>query len=351
MEEFEAELSEYGDWVDVPPYGYVWVPRNVADDWRPYYYGRWDWVPLTGWTWVPYEPWGWVAFHYGRWHWGVGLGWYWIPTSIWGPAWVSWWWDVDYFAWAPLGWYGYPVAIIDGVFYDRYAGHYPLNSRALVVVRKDQLKASDISRAALRPENLKSVNLENKITLNSTRLPFRPEGSRLSVEKLDGKRVLLRQDNQSLSLKEIKPDSKTKANPEAVKPAAASQGKSGEAAKSSPGKLTPQKIRKKEDAPSTASPQYRSSESLRNIPTYPSSQNITTRNLRKEPSESHQPSSGLFRYFNRNNSGSSGKSSISRPKVASPRIIRPSYSGSSPKSFSAPKSSPSIRSGSLHRKK
>lgn len=110
----------------------------MADDWRPYYYGRWVWVPLTGWTWVPYEPWGWVAFHYGRWHWAVGIGWYWIPHYAWGPAWVSWWWDMDYFCWAPLGWYGYPVVVINNVFYDRYTGAYPIHSRALVAVRKDQ---------------------------------------------------------------------------------------------------------------------------------------------------------------------------------------------------------------------
>lgn len=376
LEEFEAELSEYGDWVYVPPYGYVWVPRNVGDDWRPYYYGRWVWVPLTGWTWVPYEPWGWVVFHYGRWHWGVGIGWYWIPTSIWGPAWVSWWWDVDYFAWAPLSWYGYPVVIINNVFYDRYVGHYPLNSRALVVVRKDQLRAPDISRAALRPENLKAANLENRISLTSTRLPFRPEGSRLTVEKLDGKRIILRQDNhnQSMGLREIKSDSRARTTPQAVKPAGSSDGKTGETPKvvkpansgqgksvetpkiSPAGKVTPKKIRKKEDSPFSSTPQYRSTDSPRNIPTYPSSPNITIRNLNKNSNTKQQPLSGFLKYYNRNDSNpgsrSTGlRSSSSTPKFSSPRISRPSYSGSSPKSFSLPRSSSSIRSGSTHKKK
>jgi hypothetical protein len=356
MEEVEAELSEYGDWVDVPPYGYVWVPRNVADDWRPYYYGRWVWVPLTGWTWVPYEPWGWAAFHYGRWHWGVGIGWYWIPTSLWGPAWVSWWWDLDYFAWAPLSWYGYPVVVMNGVFYDRYVGHYPLNSRALVVVRKDQLKAPDISRAALRAESLKKASLENKISLQNTTLPFRPSSSRISVEKLDGKRVLVRKDNQSSNIREIKPGSKSGATPETVKPARTTEGKSRQTPKASPGKVTPKKIKKSEDAPSGDSPGYRSSNSLRNIPTYPSSPNITTRNLKRESPASAQRSSGLFKYFNRRSSGSSSRSSSIRsysssPKVSSSRISRSSYSSSGSRSSSAPRSSRSTSSGSLHRKK
>jgi len=76
LAEFEGELNEYGDWVYVAPYGHVWVPQGVNDDWRPYYYGRWVWVPLSGWTWVPYDPGaGWPST-YGRWHWGVGIGWY-----------------------------------------------------------------------------------------------------------------------------------------------------------------------------------------------------------------------------------------------------------------------------------
>jgi len=108
---------------------------------------------------------------------------------------------MDYFCWAPLGWYGYPVVVINNVFYDRYVGHYPIHSRALVAVRKDQLRARDISRAALRPENLKAANLDKKITMTSKQLPFRPEGSKLTVEKLDGKRVLVRQDSQGAGLK------------------------------------------------------------------------------------------------------------------------------------------------------
>jgi len=319
MSDFEAELNEYGDWVYVAPYGYVWVPRGVADDWRPYYYGRWAWIPLTGWTWVPYEPWGWVAFHYGRWHWGVDIGWYWIPTSIWGPAWVSWWWDYDYFAWAPLSWYGYPVVVVNGIFYDRYVGYYPLHSRALVMVRKDQLKAHDISRAALRPESLRAANLDNKLSLKNTSLPFRPEGSRLTVEKLEGRKVLVRQDNQSTGLRNSS-ESRGILRPQNLRPSGSAEKQTGEKSSSQPkatqgpknegpktvsspkstrtapasGKVTPKKIRKHEDSASSEM-RYQSSSPMRNIQTYPSSPRITIRNTNRDSSTYQRSSSGTYR--------------------------------------------------------
>lgn len=98
---FYQDLSPYGSWTYVAPYGRVWVPA-VGYGWRPYYYGRWvltDW----GWTFVSDDPWGWAAYHYGRWNWAVGYGWYWIPGRVWGPAWVSWRWGGGYAAWCPLG--------------------------------------------------------------------------------------------------------------------------------------------------------------------------------------------------------------------------------------------------------
>jgi hypothetical protein len=115
LEDFENELATYGDWVYTSSYGYVWVPGDIDESWRPYYNGRWLWLSLSGWTWLPYEPWGWSTFHYGRWHWRYGLGWYWIPSTIWGPAWVSWYWGYDYFGWAPLSYYGYPGVILNNV--------------------------------------------------------------------------------------------------------------------------------------------------------------------------------------------------------------------------------------------
>src|SRR5262245_65964714 len=38
---FYDALSPYGDWIEMAPYGWVWAPRSVAADWRPYRRGHW----------------------------------------------------------------------------------------------------------------------------------------------------------------------------------------------------------------------------------------------------------------------------------------------------------------------
>lgn len=98
---FYEYLSPYGIWVHFSPYGYVWIPRQVRHNWRPYTHGRWAWTNY-GWTWVSYYEWGWVPFHYGRWGWDGRLGWFWVPGNIWSPAWVSWRWSNLYIGWCPL---------------------------------------------------------------------------------------------------------------------------------------------------------------------------------------------------------------------------------------------------------
>jgi hypothetical protein len=143
LEDFEYELAYYGDWTYVFPYGHVWVPGGVAADWRPYWHGRWMWLPVCGWTWLPYEPWGWATVHYGRWHWSAGFGWYWIPTTVWGPGWVHWYSGYDYVGWAPASYWGRPGVV--------------KNSRALTVIHKDQLKARSISKVALSQNSIKNI--------------------------------------------------------------------------------------------------------------------------------------------------------------------------------------------------
>ncbi len=158
LDDFEYELHTYGHWNYLSPYGYVWVPGGIGPHWRPYYNGRWLWFPICGWTWLPYEPWGWVTFHYGRWHWSLDLGWHWIPTVQWSPAWVRWYTWNDYWAWAPISYYGYPVVIINNVFYPNYSQNtYPYNSRALAVVHKDQLRAKNLSEAVLSHSSLRDL--------------------------------------------------------------------------------------------------------------------------------------------------------------------------------------------------
>jgi hypothetical protein len=199
LSDYEGELDQNGEWRYVAPYGDVWVPYGVDADWRPYWDGRWVWLGLSGWTWLPYEPWGWATFHYGRWHWGLDFGWYWIPMNMWGPGWVDWWWDDFYFGWAPMSYWGYPGVLLGGRFYGGYYGpYYPYGSRALTVVRRDQLKAPNASRVAVR--DTATLGNLTKMNLSSRTLNLRPSGTRISVQPLSGNRVMLRKDGNSGSL-------------------------------------------------------------------------------------------------------------------------------------------------------
>jgi hypothetical protein len=94
-------LAPYGSWVNMDPWGYVWCPRHMGYNWRPYTEGHWVWTDY-GWTWISDFDWGWIPFHYGRWGWDDDLGWYWVPGTVWGPAWVTWRSSDLYCGWAPF---------------------------------------------------------------------------------------------------------------------------------------------------------------------------------------------------------------------------------------------------------
>ena len=100
---FYDQLSPHGQWIDDPTHGYVWTPRGVGRDFRPYYSGgRWA-MTSYGNTWVSDYAWGWAPFHYGRWTYDPFYGWMWVPGTTWGPAWVSWRGGGEYYGWAPMG--------------------------------------------------------------------------------------------------------------------------------------------------------------------------------------------------------------------------------------------------------
>ena len=63
---FYDRLDPYGDWVSYQS-AYVWVPRAVGVEWRPYTRGHWAYTRQYGWLWVSDEPFGWATYHYGRW--------------------------------------------------------------------------------------------------------------------------------------------------------------------------------------------------------------------------------------------------------------------------------------------
>jgi len=187
---YEEELAYNGNWVYESPYGYVWIPQVYHHTWRPYHYGRWAWYATFGWCWVPSEPWGWCVSHYGRWHWRFGLGWYWIPSCGWGPAWVHWYCGPTYIGWCPISHYGYPVVIANNRFYGRYYGnHYPLHSRALTVVHKNQLQSRHISKVALSQN---SVQRMGKISLASRQPSARYASQKGGVRDAAAAEVLAR---------------------------------------------------------------------------------------------------------------------------------------------------------------
>src|SRR5260370_39441128 len=86
---FYDALEPYGDWMETTDFGYVWHPRDVDENWRPYTIGSWAYTD-AGWTWISDEPFGWATCHYGRWADLDRIGWVWVPDQEWGPAWGSW---------------------------------------------------------------------------------------------------------------------------------------------------------------------------------------------------------------------------------------------------------------------
>ena len=370
LEDFEAELDENGEWINTPEFGYVWVPRGMALDWRPYSYGRWMWLPAAGWCWIPYESWGWSTFHYGRWHWGVGIGWYWIPMSVWRPAWVSWWWDYDYFAWAPLSYWGYPGIIIDNFYFGRgYRdyGDYPIHSRALTIIHKNQLQSPDIRRVSLGPEAIRSVG---KINLGNRSLDIRPApGSKLTQEKMEGGRgVILRRAGEgagfdssdrtatrtSVKGTEIKkPASDAKNEPDGRKTSdqAGTQGRTIESRKkgdsqppANPAQTSERKIRKKKGSESDAGPAAPAASSAARR-TEVASKTVEKDNAARRTSGSGSLMEKFFRSFSADNGGTFGteadRISISRGSLSSssPRVLSaPRSGGGSPGRPSAPPS-------------
>jgi len=131
-------LSQYGDWMRVPPYGVVWCPY-VDASWEPFYDGRWI-RTRGGWAWDSYEPFGEIVYHYGYWYREPEIGWFWVPGNEWSPARVQWYTYGDYCGWAPLPpphffwpdpWdsYGFNIWVVVNIndFCDDHVGHHGID--------------------------------------------------------------------------------------------------------------------------------------------------------------------------------------------------------------------------------
>ena len=104
---FQAHLTPYGQWIEVPEVGAAWLPAEAnIPGWRPYMdAGHWQFTD-AGWFWQSDYPWGDMAFHYGRWinNEFTGGRWAWVPGYEWAPSWVCWREGAGGLGWAPLPW-------------------------------------------------------------------------------------------------------------------------------------------------------------------------------------------------------------------------------------------------------
>jgi FecR protein len=83
-----SDLNYYGNYTQVPGYGYMWQPYFANAGWDPYSNGAWLWYPGSGYTWVSSYPWGWMPYRYGSWYYVPAYGYMWQPGgwSQWSPV-------------------------------------------------------------------------------------------------------------------------------------------------------------------------------------------------------------------------------------------------------------------------
>jgi hypothetical protein len=98
---FQEQLAPFGRWLRHPVWGDVWQP-DAGRNFRPYFYGYWQYTSDYGWLWVSNEAYGDIVYHYGRWAYDPNFGWLWVPGYIWGPSWVAWRETDGYVGWLPM---------------------------------------------------------------------------------------------------------------------------------------------------------------------------------------------------------------------------------------------------------
>ena len=194
-EDYEYDMSRSGRWSYMSEFNsYVWIPYAANADWRPYSNGRWVWNPYYGYVWTSYDTCGWFTHHYGRWHWNYAYGWYWIPSYHWSPAWVSWFWDDNYYGWCPLSWWNRPVIIINNHWDHNFNYHHgiPHNSHSTIIIRKNELSAANINRIALSKSTL-GKSADTAIAYRGKAPSERPALEKATVINARGKSVMYKQ--------------------------------------------------------------------------------------------------------------------------------------------------------------
>lgn len=181
-QDFYDNLSPYGNWVEYPGYGYVWVPE-VEEDFQPYSTnGHWVWTDNYEWMWVSDYDWGWAPFHYGRWEQDSYYGWFWVPGYEWSPAWVAWRDGGDYYGWAPLR----PGINISINF--NLGGYNPPNNYWCFVPRRHIVSMRWYDYCVPRYQNVTIINYTTIINYNyGGGYGFRSGPSRYSAERYCGR--------------------------------------------------------------------------------------------------------------------------------------------------------------------
>ncbi len=182
---FYDQLSPYGEWVDYPDYGYVWIP-DAGPDFVPYStQGHWIFTDY-GWTWMSDYIWGWAPFHYGRWDYDQYYGWLWVPGNEWGPAWVSWRRADGYYGWAPME-PGISLSVSFGRGYDSHNDHW-------IFVRDRDIDRNDIDHYYLSrsDENQivrRSSVINNTYVDNSRHTTYITGPARNDIQRATGRQV------------------------------------------------------------------------------------------------------------------------------------------------------------------
>src|SRR5450759_153515 len=182
---FYDQLSPYGEWVDYPRWGYVWIP-DAGPDFVPYStQGYWI-LTDYGWTWMSDYSWGWAPFHYGRWDYDQYYGWFWIPDNEWGPAWVSWRRSEGYYGWAPME-PGISLSVSFGRSYDSHNDHW-------IFVRDRDIDRPDINRYYVNRTDhdliiRRSSVINNTYVDNGRHTTYITGPDRKDIQQVTGRRV------------------------------------------------------------------------------------------------------------------------------------------------------------------
>ena len=182
---FYDQLSPYGEWVDYPKYGYVWIP-DTGSDFVPYSTeGHWV-LTNYGWTWVSNYDWGWAPFHYGRWDYDNYYGWLWVPDNEWGPSWVNWRRAEGYYGWSPME-PGVSISVSFGSAYNSYNDHW-------LFVRDRDFERSDINHYYVNRTDhdrivRKSTVINTTYIDNSRHTTYVSGPARADVQKVTGRKI------------------------------------------------------------------------------------------------------------------------------------------------------------------